>query len=264
MFQDQYKSFLKLERGLLYSRAQYCCHLLIVCCILLENKELVLPSDNFAAPVLQIRLHPYHTHARCATQHVSTTTQHHCLALEPWGNLKPGFVLGVTTGCVNNLRDFSQQNCKPFSMTTFLVLHTARKAEDFCEQEKAKIWSKTGIISLREAKLSELPNECWDAAATSSHLDASHNNLQNLPEKFTILTHMTRLNLGFNQLHETSSLALIASLTQLQMLFLPHNRSVAFSPSQDFLQGCRTNRFEDSCSDYCIFAIFLDDGNERV
>ena len=91
-------------------------------------------------------------------------------------------------------------------------------------QDRAKTWAKTGVISVRDSALQELPAEALSTLGPVRVLDASNNCLQQLPLAISSLAdHMVRLVASQNQLahHQLPGLA---SLTSLRILLLDHNR----------------------------------------
>ena len=101
-----------------------------------------------------------------------------------------------------------------------------------CTQEKAKVWAKTGVISARDAGLSELPDILWAVGAAARTADLSGNSLTALPAAVAMLTALTRLRLSHNALiSEGMPWDGLAGLPQLTVLALDHNRLVLGSSS---------------------------------
>ncbi|KAK9865614.1 hypothetical protein WJX84_000823 [Apatococcus fuscideae] len=91
-------------------------------------------------------------------------------------------------------------------------------------QERAKVWAKTGIVSVRDSGLQELPTETLTLVAPVRVLDASNNRLEQLPESLAgISRDLRRLAASHNQLSH-SCLPGLACLTSLRVLLLDHNR----------------------------------------
>ncbi len=89
------------------------------------------------------------------------------------------------------------------------------------------MWAKTGVVSARDAGLSELPGSLWTVGAAARTADLGGNSLTALPGSIAALTAITRLRLSHNALtSEGMPWDALASLLQLTVLALDHNRSV--------------------------------------
>jgi len=89
------------------------------------------------------------------------------------------------------------------------------------------MWTKTGIIAMRDAQLNTLPPEVWEVAANAHTIDLNNNQLTSLPPQFSWLTSLQKLHLGSNWLtHEGLPPSLKPSFERLQMLSLSNNRLV--------------------------------------
>lgn len=87
------------------------------------------------------------------------------------------------------------------------------------------MWAKTGIASLRDGGLSEVPDNLWRAAASIRAADLGGNAFSCLPPDLARLTGLTRLRLSHNALISKGIPWLqLAALTQLRVLSLDHNR----------------------------------------
>ena len=92
-------------------------------------------------------------------------------------------------------------------------------------QEKAAVWAKTGIISLRDAGLAELPGSVWAVGSAARTADFGGNALTALPAGVASLTGLSRLRLSHNALSSAGvPWDALASLQQLRLLALDHNR----------------------------------------
>lgn len=97
-------------------------------------------------------------------------------------------------------------------------------------QQRAAAWAKTGIASVRDLGLAELPPELFDAAVAGSIrvLDAGGCRLTALPPSMAALSGLHRLRLAGSSLREdTLDWAALASLASLSALSLDRNQLAA-------------------------------------
>ncbi|KAK9821058.1 hypothetical protein WJX74_007058 [Apatococcus lobatus] len=91
-------------------------------------------------------------------------------------------------------------------------------------QDRAKTWAKTGVVSVRDSGLTELPAEALSVSAPVRVLDASNNCLQQLPMAASSLAgQLIRLAASHNQL-DHGQLPGLATFIHLKVLLLDHNR----------------------------------------
>ena len=95
-------------------------------------------------------------------------------------------------------------------------------------QERAEVWSKTGIMSLRDAGMRELPEGLLQqpgALSTIRTADLGGNALTALPASVANLTALMRLRLSCNALTSQGvPWGELASLQHLRVLALDHNK----------------------------------------
>lgn len=91
------------------------------------------------------------------------------------------------------------------------------------------MWTKTGIVALREADLKEVPEEVWSPGVTAARVaDFYGNRLSSIPVELGQLTALRKLRLSHNLLPESGVPGgYFGSLRQLQVLAMSHNRSAA-------------------------------------
>eukprot|EP00887_Chlorella_sp_A99_P005295 scaffold1.g5295.t1 len=96
-------------------------------------------------------------------------------------------------------------------------------------QQRAAAWARTGIASVRDMRLEELPAELLSPAVASAVrvLDAGGNRLAALPAALAATTGLQRLRLSGNVLGDGPGLDCLSALTQLTVLALDHNRLTA-------------------------------------
>lgn len=98
-------------------------------------------------------------------------------------------------------------------------------------RQRAEAWQKTGIASLRDLRLAQMPPELFSVAAGVRVLDAGGNALTALPPSVSALTALQRLRLSLNQLGDEGMLwPALAGLTQLLILAADNNRLTALPP----------------------------------
>lgn len=94
-------------------------------------------------------------------------------------------------------------------------------------QERAALWQKTGVASIRDAGVGQVPSQLWEVADSLRSADLGGNRLTCLPPNVVLLTGLTRLRLSSNRLvSEGVPWAQLAALSQLTLLALDHNQCV--------------------------------------
>jgi hypothetical protein len=92
-------------------------------------------------------------------------------------------------------------------------------------QERAAVWAKTGVASIRDAGVLEAPSQLWELGDSLRAADLGGNRLTCLPPTVASLTSLTRLRLSGNCLvSEGVPWTQFAALTQLTVLALDHNQ----------------------------------------
>lgn len=98
-------------------------------------------------------------------------------------------------------------------------------------EARAAAWKKTGIASLRDLKLTELPAELWSCGDALRVADLGGNRLTALPPTLGSLARLQKLRLSLNMLtDEGMPWDALASLTQLVVLALDHNALTTLPP----------------------------------
>ncbi len=101
----------------------------------------------------------------------------------------------------------------------------AKQKVCLCLQERAAVWGKTGVATLRDAGVAEVPSQLWGLGESLRAADLGGNRLTCLPPNIASLTALTRLRLSGNRLvSEGVPWAQLAALTQLTVLALDHNK----------------------------------------
>lgn len=91
-------------------------------------------------------------------------------------------------------------------------------------EARAAAWKKTGIASLRDLKLAELPAQLWACGDALRVADLGGNRLTALPPSLSALARLQKLRLSLNALADSGMpWDALASLTQLVVLALDHN-----------------------------------------
>ena len=94
-------------------------------------------------------------------------------------------------------------------------------------QDRARSWAATGIVSLRDQQLQELPEQLWRAevVAAARVADLGGNRLRSLAPSLQQMASLQRLRLSHNQL-EAGGLPweALAQLDHLSTLALDNNR----------------------------------------
>ena len=88
---------------------------------------------------------------------------------------------------------------------------------------RSSTWAKTGIVALRDAGLTSLPEELWAASSHAQILDLTNNSLESLPEEMAQLNRLQKLSLSRNRLTDVNN-GLASMFQQLQVLNLSHYR----------------------------------------
>ncbi len=89
------------------------------------------------------------------------------------------------------------------------------------------MWRKTGVASIRDAGLAQVPSQLWDVADSLRSADLGGNHLTCLPPNVALLTGLTRLRLSGNRLVSGGMpWTQLAALSQLNLLALDHNQCV--------------------------------------
>jgi Leucine-rich repeat (LRR) protein len=98
-------------------------------------------------------------------------------------------------------------------------------------EARAAAWKKTGIASLRDLKLNELPAELW-ACGDLRVADLGGNRLTAVPPSLGSLARLQKLRLSLNALTDAGiPWDAMASLTHLVVLALDHNALTTLPPS---------------------------------
>lgn len=83
-----------------------------------------------------------------------------------------------------------------------------------------------GIVSLRDERLSSLPEELWSIGPSIRVADFGGNKLMSIPASLTAFSALQRLRLSHNQLSDDGlPWPALAVMPQLAVLALDHNRS---------------------------------------
>ena len=97
------------------------------------------------------------------------------------------------------------------------------------------LWCKTGIVALRDLKLTELPTEMFSSGCVEAVrvADLGGNQLSTLPESLGQLNRLQKLRLSLNNLTDSGMPwdSICGSLTQLVVFALDHNNLTFLPPS---------------------------------
>ncbi|CAL8464368.1 g3903 [Coccomyxa elongata] len=105
------------------------------------------------------------------------------------------------------------------------ALMQAPASLDSSWQERAALWCKTGVASIRDAGVGQVPSQLWDVADSLRSADLGSNHLTCLPPNVALLTGLTRLRLSGNRLVSGGvPWTQLAALSQLNLLALDHNQ----------------------------------------
>lgn len=104
--------------------------------------------------------------------------------------------------------------------------HAASHSASPTLQARTELWCKTGIASLRDLQLAELPPGLLSPALSSTLrvMDLSGNKLTGLPGSVAGLQALQRLRLSMNCLGDEGTWAPLLQLSQLAVLDVSHNR----------------------------------------
>mmetsp|Transcript_49134 Transcript_49134/g.59550 ORF Transcript_49134/g.59550 Transcript_49134/m.59550 type:complete len:316 (+) Transcript_49134:68-1015(+) len=127
-------------------------------------------------------------------------------------------------------------------------------------QQKLENAKKTGVLSLREHNLVDVPDLVFDISNLRT-LDVSQNKLQNLSARVTALTNLKSLNVDENKL-APGSLGPISQLSKLQILsaggnelgMIPTTSASSPSPSKSKLASAATIASKRKLHDGCTAA----------
>ena len=112
----------------------------------------------------------------------------------------------------------------------------AEKSSTVIAAKRVDAWKKLGIASLRDLKLTELPEELFtqDCADCIRVADLGGNQLTSLPPSLSTLSHLQKLRLSLNALHDTGMpWTSFSSLANLIVLAVDHN-CLTTLPEQPF------------------------------
>ncbi|XP_078179308.1 LRR/ubiquitin-like domain protein [Carex rostrata] len=132
----------------------------------------------------------------------------------------------------------SQSNTRRMiSNNTDSQLH---KTETRIEKSRAERWKITGVVTLSECQLREVPDEVWGCGSSIRALDLSTNFIQQIPLKISELKSINKLLLTGNDLSEDSICwEGLLSLKLLSFLSLNNNRLTALPSSLGSLTSLR-------------------------
>jgi len=86
-------------------------------------------------------------------------------------------------------------------------------------------WAAVGIASLRDERLTNLPEELWPIGGQIRVADFGSNKLTSVPAELSAFSALQRLRLSHNQLTDDGiPWPALAAMPQLVMLALDHNR----------------------------------------
>ena len=92
-------------------------------------------------------------------------------------------------------------------------------------QARVSRWAAVGIASLRDERLSSLPEEVWAAGHSIRVADFGSNKLTSISSSLSAFSALQRLRLSHNQLtDEGIPWPALAAMPQLAVLALDHNR----------------------------------------
>ncbi len=75
-----------------------------------------------------------------------------------------------------------------------------QRSRPYVQLRQAQTWAKTGIVGLRDAGLKELPSTLRDSAASIRVIDASNNEIRDLPAFMSDFNGLQKLTLTRNLL----------------------------------------------------------------
>lgn len=107
-------------------------------------------------------------------------------------------------------------------------------------RQKLETASKTGVLSLREHSLLEIPSQVYELTNIRT-LDISNNKLKGLPEKLTTLTKLKSLKCDKNLLHSGSLSPTITKLSNLQ-IFSAGENNLGQPPASATVNNSGSNR----------------------
>mmetsp|Transcript_4335 Transcript_4335/g.13935 ORF Transcript_4335/g.13935 Transcript_4335/m.13935 type:complete len:286 (-) Transcript_4335:385-1242(-) len=97
------------------------------------------------------------------------------------------------------------------------------------KDNRANTWRATGIVSLRDGNIKEIPGSALDLGPAVKNLDAHNNAITFLPPSIGDCTKMTRLVLSSNRLPSLPSA--LGQLTSLKILILDNNALSSLPPA---------------------------------
>eukprot|EP01023_Acetabularia_acetabulum_P056476 TRINITY_DN6557_c0_g1_i3.p1 TRINITY_DN6557_c0_g1~~TRINITY_DN6557_c0_g1_i3.p1 ORF type:complete len:274 (+),score=32.73 TRINITY_DN6557_c0_g1_i3:112-933(+) len=108
-------------------------------------------------------------------------------------------------------------------------------------------WRATGVVSLRDAKLRELPIFLVDFAEQVISLDATNNKISSLPEFVSHMVSLQRLILTKNVLTSLFLPGGFGSLDSLKILILDHNKLSDLPEDLYMLQNLENLSLHNNC-----------------
>nr|PNR49691.1 hypothetical protein PHYPA_011587 [Physcomitrium patens] len=108
------------------------------------------------------------------------------------------------------------------------------------DESRLKAWKQTGVVSLRDSGLQEVPITVWDLQSAVRVMDVGGNCLSAFPSNVKSLTNIQRLRLSGNQLKSDSiSWQSFLLLSRLAVLAIDHNLLSTIPPEIGLLTSLR-------------------------